>query len=530
MTNIKRQPIKNGLLLVLIFILGTVLSAAISVRSAIIATEESVMMRVPAVATIHLNSVAASQYHGIPTSDARIWRENRPTAEDISAVGQLPLVRAYDFYFGGGLSSWDLNWAVMQVDESRTQGLSREDIELSINGWANSFLGYRNLFPIKGVSNPDITDIESGLLSLASGRTFTADEIESGALVAIVSQAFADENNLFPGATMTLDSIVQDYLLWRSVEDADWDDERFILLHETYEVEIVGTFVVEREPDYENLRGWELSSQIGTLAILHNRIYMPVTTAEVINSKYSVGTLALNERNRERSPASEDWLFDDLAVQFAEEPLLALFLLFDPRNLDEFSEKASELLPDFWEIRGVSGAYYDIISSMDTILEIADLVLLLAAGATIITLTLTITLLLRDRRQEIGIYMTLGDKKSNILTQFLTEIFLVAAVGIALALFTGNVLSSNISRNMLEHTLIERMVEQEQSPFELIPWDLMLFNPAEMSPEEVMEMYDISLGLESISIFVGVSVTVILISTIAPIVQIVKLEPKKVLM
>ena len=42
-------------------------------------------------------------------------------------------------------------------------------------------------------------------------------------------------------------------------------------------------------------------------------------------------------------------------------------------------------------------------------------------------------------------------------------------------------------------------------------------------------MYDISLDGRTIMIFIGVSAIVIIISTIAPIVQILRLEPEKAL-
>jgi len=209
----------------------------------------------------------------------------------------------------------------------------------------------------------------------------------------------------------------------------------------------------------------------------------------------------------------------------------ATFLLYDPRDLAAFTEVASELLPEFWGVANVSGAFHAVISSMDTILEIADLILWLTMGATIITLILTITLLLRERRHEIGIYMALGDRKLKILSQFLTEIFLVATVGIALALFTGNVLSGHISRNMFEQTMIERMNDEYSLAFDPnISSDLMLFNPGDIPLEEALEMYDTSLDTQTIAIFIGVSFIIILISTIAPIMQIVRLEPKKVLL
>ena len=510
--NIKRQPVKSGVLLIIVFILGTVLSAAISVRTAIVATEEAVMMRVPSVSAIQLDDVGKGRELGVEPWDPSVWGVDRPTAEDISAVGQLPYVRAYDFYLVNlSLYSPDLEWAIPQIDESRLQ----IDMGFGIPGGPSLLEqvlgGIRQLdehisaeaFPVRGVYNPDITDIEGGLLSLASGRTFDPEEIENGDKVVVVSQDFATSNNLYIGATLPLHSAVHN-----SSQLTALLDEQFMVYHEVLEFEIIGIFDVVNEFNYENYRGTSFVP-LDEFARLHNRIYMPFTVADTIS--------------RLQQEAGMSVLDEHIWTE-------AFFLLHDPRDLGVFTEAADALLPDFWHVADFSDSFEGVISSMDALLEIADLTLLLAAGATVITLTLVIVLFLRDRRHEIGVYMALGDKKSKILIQFLTEIFLVATVGIALALFTGNILSGHLSRNMLEQTMIERATPPRRPYTGELPWELIIFNPAELPFEEVMEMYDTSLDAETVALFLGVGFTVILISTLAPIMQILKLEPKKVLL
>src|SRR5262245_11338042 len=112
LTSIKRQPVKSGILLLLTLILGTLAAGAISVRQAINSTEESVMMRTPAVASLSLDAEAAAADAGISVMELShdFWRADRPTREDLSAVGQLPYVRAYDSVMMPRIMSRDLNW------------------------------------------------------------------------------------------------------------------------------------------------------------------------------------------------------------------------------------------------------------------------------------------------------------------------------------------------------------------------------------------------------------------------------------
>jgi len=63
--SLKRHPVKSGILLFLILIIATALSGAISTRQAIIAIEESLMLRLPAVSTVHLDSDAVAEERGI---------------------------------------------------------------------------------------------------------------------------------------------------------------------------------------------------------------------------------------------------------------------------------------------------------------------------------------------------------------------------------------------------------------------------------------------------------------------------------
>jgi len=51
--------------------------------------------------------------------------------------------------------------------------------------------------------------------------------------------------------------------------------------------------------------------------------------------------------------------------------------------------------------------------------------------------------------------MALGEKKSNIIIQFLAEISIIATVAIVVAIFIGNGISATISRNLLEQHLID---------------------------------------------------------------------------
>ena len=127
--------------------------------------------------------------------------------------------------------------------------------------------------------------------------------------------------------------------------------------------------------------------------------------------------------------------------------------------------------------------------------------------------------------------MALGEKKVKVILQILLEVLAIGIIAISLSLVTGSLIAENISENMIRQNSIARQQESDREPVltatsEHLNW----FVTNEMSIEEMMEMYQITLDVKTIVLFYGIGLGTILISTVLPIVYIIKLEPKKILM
>ena len=529
-TNIKRQPGKSAILLILVFILTTVLAGVISIRNAINVTEEALMMRLPAISTIEFdwNEAHANNEDGLLIT--RLMTDTQPTRETLEKIGSLPYVRVYDFNFDPTFFSRELAWSIMEVDESRfPEGESLNHLAWAIDP-IGSMGGELALFIGRGVANPEITDIDAGLITLTQGRTFTQAEIDQNAQVVVVSAAFATTNNLAIGSTITLDNIAHDYVnMGRNGTGnfaIDRGEEAFWLAHRALEMEVIGIFDIAQPFNYEAHEGWVFGAALANRANLYNRVYMPVGVAEEMLNFVNDTFLEYHEDFIDAfGPGTQGIVQEEI-------PITSIFILNDPRDLGAFSEAAQNLLYGFWNMHDLRATNTQITTSMDTMLQIADAVLWATIATSIVILTLIIILFLRDRRHEIGIYMALGDKKSRVIRQILIEVGLTAFIAITMALFVGNVVSDVMSRNMLEQDLINQKSEADalRDPLGGVPWELILFNPGEMSIDETLAMYNIALDGPTILTFVGAGFVVILASTILPIWYVVKLEPKKILM
>jgi len=219
-----------------------------------------------------------------------------------------------------------------------------------------------------------------------------------------------------------------------------------------------------------------------------------------------------------------------------------IFALYDPRDLRDFAIAGTEILPDEFSILDLSSSFHAVASSMEMMNVLANQILLGTGIAILVVVNLLIMLFLGSRRHEIGIYLALGERRITIIGQMVLEVAIVVLFSMILALFVGQFLSGILSRTMLQNDIvnINNSMADERVSFasEFVPVfttpeqspELSWFYGGQMTADEFLEQYDVSLTPEFIILFSGMGSLVVLLSTIFPIAYIVRLNPKKVLM
>lgn len=526
--SIARTPRKSFLLFALVFVLGAFLSSAISIRNAIHQTEENLRTQLPAVASLGWEFSEGQLVNGMIHLEF-------PTYEMIIDVGQLSYVQAYDFSGSSHLFSHELRMVRPLFEEySSFEEIFSNNVELQ-NGLTSLSLGLRShgglveIFNAKGVSVSKPADFQLELVSLVSGRLMVEEELEQGLPVIVISQQLAIENDLQIGSVITLEYNVFDDV---AMMEADimtpflyWHLEEFIFVQETFEFEVIGLFEVNSDILHIDDETAEYAAFI--LNDLYNQIYLPY--------QLLAGTIqTLAPYITENFVAREYWNYGGVSVEFPsleETPLIldSIFILDDPRHLHAFSEAAAVILPEYWNIYDFSNAFAPMTSSMDTMLEISNLIFIGAIVATIICLGLLIMLFLKDRKFELGIYQALGESKHRIASQILIEIVVISTFAMSFAFFAGSVVANTISRQMLEQNLNNQFEENPNSFFDVVssvPMAMVNFTPAPLTLEEMMEAYDTSLDKNSIIIFFSVGIGAVLVSTIIPVAHVLQQEPK----
>ena len=516
--SVLRRPGKSLILLVLLLVLGTLISGAASIRSAIYNTEANLWGQLPAVAALS-QDFQGMQAYSMQNGD---WPEAGPLDGDIiMEVGQLPYVRDFDFSLEFALFHRELTRDVeLSYDLADLEEWEVEDVQRDWNSLREEGAQIET-FQLRGTQNPTLFDIHAELITLTAGRLFTQEEVDNGSGVAIISQAFADANQLQVGSIITMENNVYDAReLWESGGSNGWQwadqfVDEFLYASQEVELEIVGIFEPAKEFDYTGGQAWTIANDERSLL---TRIYIPNSLLMDILT-FQVGYL---------SEIEEGWDEDfNLEKEVMNQ---AIFALDDPRNLGAFAQEAEEILPDWWLIEDLSSSFGEMTSSMDSMLWIANLVLWTSIGATLVIMSLLITLFLRDRKQEIGVYLALGERRGKVISQMLMEVLSVAVIAIGLSLLAGTFLSSGLSRHLLETQLLSQDSMSNMVVVDPAAEVLRAFSSGEKSVEDMMAAYDTSLQMPDILLFFGVGMATVTASTAVPIIYLTRFNPKKIML
>jgi len=516
--SIRRNVIKTLILFLIIFLLSVLTSVAISGSSAITNTDITLRQRLPAIATIRTDQENLESFIDEENVD-EIERDGL-TSELLRGIGELPYVRLFDYVTIADFFSEEL---VRTFDASLFDMLDY-NIEPPVDNNSLYDLGidWLERFTLTGVYEPNMLDIEANLIDLVAGRVFTVEEVRSGAQVAIVSQSWLNANNLSLGDSFTLQYRIQNveqflHALHFDVSEFHSDDN--LLASENFDFEIIGVFNHEIgfRSNIDTFHFENLAAIEEHISIL-NRIYVPTNFNESLIGRYDdVWGGDFPEGFELTDP-------DDEILHYS-----AIFLLYDPLDLEEFKQAVLPLLPEFLMVDVATHTYADFSSSMEMIRGIPTLLTIGAVFASTIILCLLIFLFLYDRKYEIGLYLALGEQKLKIFFQFIIEILLIVPVTITLGLIIGNLLSNILSTNLIRQEVLNYTEPQHIATF----WP---DSPAklgfrhDMTPEEIVEAFDTSLDIYTIVIFYGTSLVIIVFSASSSILYALKLSPKFILM
>lgn len=362
-------------------------------------------------------------------------------------------------------------------------------------------------FPITilGTNIPESEQFRNKTFTLTSqdnNRNFTLDELESGAKVALVNINLATyqptPDEIFSTGLSAIGNVVKvkinlPYLV-REI------NERIKFYHDTsyeFEVKIIGTFADNKANEQS--------------IIIPNQTLIEMMREASIQAQAD----GFNVNIMDQYPSIE----------------YAGFKLKDNEHLTQFDTEAEVLLanlPKSFDYESSGTSYERNAGPIENLDMIAQIIFMASIVASVLILGLIIVYLISDRKKEVGIYMSLGEKNTHLISQILLEIILVSTLAIAAASISGFYLGNQLSDYMMQ---VQSYVSREQDLGNRAQYTP--YNPTETteaySRENVMAAYQNELNADYfITLFVVGEFTVIL-SSMAPIAYMTRLKPKDIM-
>jgi len=504
-TSVTRKAGKTTILLALVFVLGNVIAGAVTIEQSIRNTEESVTKGMVPVASIDIDY-----------SKNIDWENPKfITAEQIERLGALSSVEYFDYSDSAGLQSKTMR---RYYDSDNDDYYGTRPVPLTTDTAEGEEYEYSEYFSLYGGQSGEILDRKLNKIKIVEGRELNDDEVRNGKNVVVISKKLADYNNLKVGSTFTLETEIWKYdmvVYENEIADVSVDmpyEQQKPDMVLRYEFTIVGLFetvgATSSNP-YDIYSYMEAERQ--------NLIYTSNKVIKSINDAYRVEFDRLNPG------------YDYYSYQY----YTPFFVLKSNEDLVSFRRDAPGIMPDMYIVIDNQSNFTKIAAPLKNMSTIATIVLIAGIGASLVILSLLITLFLRERRHEIGIYRSLGERKSKIIGQVLSEVMMISLIAITLALFTGNLISGILSNSMIENQVIAQQQEMQQNPWMMYGdynvLDAMGYG-ASITLEDLASQYNVSLGLGIVLTFYGVGILTVLISTLVPILYVLKLNPRKILM
>ncbi|WP_086312937.1 hypothetical protein A5821_000508 [Enterococcus sp. 7F3_DIV0205] len=479
--SVTRKKGKSLILFAVIFVLGNVIAGSIAIQQSTQNVEKSVKKQLGGTATIQLDY--ENNQDEFAKEDLKI---EQLKVDLMKKIGDSPYVKYYDYN------------AVTMI---QTKNLKSASLDSEQSG------GMMEGVTLKGSNYPKILDVEEKNIKLVEGKVFTQEDIDNGKNVGLISSKVAEENGLSIGDQMVMDSRAFDYT------ESGEEKEIFKI---DIPIEIIGIFeptTVEMK-DKENKKNDEqnMNQQFMSLQQL-NTVYLPNKTVLEINKDYL-------EKLKKADPNSPF-----LSDENQEEYYTPVYVLNSPDDVEAFKEETQPLLPKLYTVKASTDQYEQIGGSMKKMSQISGYVVMIAVIATLLIISLVVLLFMRDRKHELGIYLSLGDKRSHVMGQIMIEMLIISGIALILSLITGNFLGKMVSESLLNSDILNSANDQMNM---FMGFDGL--GSTELTTDDIMNAYEVKFSLGYIVTYLVVGLGTVLLAAILPLLYIVRLNPKKIMM
>lgn len=464
--SISRRKVASFVILLVAFLMGNVMAVSISIQQSSQNIERNLLERIGG--KLVLTGASISSYRSVLSLDETSY--------------DLQMNRFMEIYHTlaskKNISSADYSLHFGEIDLTEGQNIELDESVQYPKGYSI----------LHGIENREMIDEKERYIQFSNGEKFTEEQMKNGENVLIANEAV-----LIDGRAVQPKDVIEFEI---KVEEYDSEMKQFIVTDkETISYQVVGTFKIldNKFSDVKNSNNIQM-------------FYTPNQNIKKIYQKYT-------EMSQNKKFQSKYWI-DSATITVSSSEYL--FQLTESAN-DIAKEEKYPII-----VTSTMDTVEKLISPVKALSAISQNILLFSMIAMTIILGLVSFYFLRERKKEIGIYMSLGISKFHLMLQIMLESVLTGMVAIFLSIGSGWFISQQYSASLLKNSY-----EAEQSEYEEYMTDTLNY---ELLIQDIGDDYKITITFEDVAILILLSLSTLLISTAFPLVYVMRFNPKEILL
>ncbi|MED2186876.1 ABC transporter permease [Bacillus wiedmannii] len=325
-------------------------------------------------------------------------------------------------------------------------------------------------FMIEGVRKTALQEsFKNGKSKIIDGKPITEQMKDQN--VALMEKRLAELNNLKVGDKVKVQS----------------GDKK-----ETLEIEIIGIYETNEQA---------MGQQAPPIMDPANKLYMPHSTMKKLEVDQGISSVQV------------------------------VYFLNDPQYIDVFKKEATKSDIDFnyYKLDAHDSLYKQMIGPIENISSTSQMIIYIVSIAGAIILGLIIMLSIKGRRKEMGILLSIGEKKWKLMAQFVVEVLCIAILAFGLSITTGAKVSQYIGDNLLSSEIATASEETDTTRNSTV----MMSGPGgtlQNQKEDPIDKIDVSVTGEDVGKMGGIGLAIAIIATLLPALSILRLNPKQILL
>ncbi|QWH28847.1 FtsX-like permease family protein [Bacillus mycoides] len=357
------------------------------------------------------------------------------------------------------------------VGASEGEGKGKGNVAMVGGSGSGSEIDMNSSLMIEGVRKTLLQEsFKNGKSKIVDGKPITEQMQDQN--VALMEKRLAEQNNLKVGDKVKVQS----------------GDKK-----ETLEVEIIGIYETNEQPMGQNPPPMMNPA---------NKLYMPYSTLKKLETDEGMSS----------------------SIQ-------VVYLLKDPQDIDAFKKEAKKSDIDFnyFKLDAQDSLYKQMIGPIENIASTSQMIIYMVSIAGAIILGLIIMLSIKARRKEMGILLSIGEKKWKLMAQFVVEVVCIAILALGLSLTTGAKVSQFVGDNLLSGEIATASEEKDNSQNGSVMMVGAGGTPQNQN-EDPIDKIDVSVTGEDVGKMGGIGLAIAILATLLPALSILRLNPKQILL